>query len=521
MSEQSIGAHAARRRTFAIISHPDAGKTTLTEKLLLFGGAIRLAGTVKGRKVGKFAASDWMDIEKQRGISVTSSVLQFDYAQRRINILDTPGHQDFSEDTFRTLTAADSAVMLIDMAKGVEAQTRKLFRVCRARRIPIFTFMNKLDREGRDPLDVINEVEDVLGIQAVPMNWPIGQGRQLCGVYDRMYHVVERYGGHSGITIEQTAGRDDVLRSVAGSLYDSVCEQLALLDGAGNAFDAEAVQAGEQTPVFFGSAMSNFGVRTFLERFLELAPAPSRRRSGDEWIEPTHPAFSGYVFKIQANMNVAHRDRMAFLRIVSGTFVRGMSVWNDRMGKEVKLTQPQQFLAQERDAVDVAYPGDIIGLYDPGVFRIGDTLTTQKGIVFQELPTFAPELFGQIMMKHALKHKAFTKGVAQLCEEGTVQLLRTVQTGDLILGVLGTLQFEVFLYRMKHEYGVDVDVQRLPFQIARWVVGDRVDASDFRVNSMLCTDKLGQTVALFDSEYALLSAKERLGSVQFLETAPA
>lgn len=512
-----------KRRTFAIISHPDAGKTTLTEKLLLFGGAIRLAGTVKGRKVGKFATSDWMEIEKQRGISVTSSVLQFDYDGKRVNILDTPGHQDFSEDTYRTLTAADSAVMLIDVAKGVESQTKKLFHVCRKRGIPIFTFINKLDRDGREPLDLVAEVEDVLGIRAVPMNWPIGVGRQLKGVYDRSSKMVERYhgGDHTHIVVTPTTGIGDaVLREMAGEMYEDVYDQLALLDGAGNVFDPVLVARGELTPLFFGSAVNNFGVRTFLESFLALAPAPASRHSQVQVVTPHQRAFTGYIFKIQANMNPAHRDRMAFLRIVSGCFVRGMSVWHARLEREVKLTQPQQFLAQERDGVEQAYPGDIVGLFDPGLYRIGDTLTEKKGIIFDDFPVFAPEIFGQVVVKHALKHKTYQKGILQLTEEGTIQVFHTVAFGDTILGVVGQLQFEVFEYRMKHEYGVEIELQRLPYVLARWVVGLEVDPVKFRVNSILCKDKAGNHVVLFESEYALRSALERNEHLRFLETPP-
>lgn len=404
-----------KRRTFAIISHPDAGKTTLTEKLLLFGGAIRLAGTVKGRKAAKFATSDWMEIEKQRGISVTSSVMQFDYKGHRINILDTPGHQDFSEDTYRTLTAADSAVMIIDAAKGVEAQTKKLFQVCRMRGIPIFTFINKLDREGRDPFDLMEELEQVLGIRSHPMNWPIGMGKQLCGIYDRHKQKVELFNEDDPEQIDFTevAGYDDEkIKRMAGELlHDQLKQELELLDVAGDPFDFDKVSKGELTPIFFGSAINNFGVQTFLENFLALAPPPAARKSNEGEVEPTEETFSGYIFKIQANMNPAHRDRVAFLRIVSGKFERGKSVFHARTNKNIKLSQPQQFLAQDRDIVEEAFPGDIIGLFDPGIFRIGDTLADQKQLQFNELPTFSPELFCKVTVKNALKHKQYQKGI--------------------------------------------------------------------------------------------------------------
>lgn len=522
---QEIAKETKRRRTFAIISHPDAGKTTLTEKLLLFGGAIRLAGTVKGRKASRFATSDWMEIEKQRGISVTSSVLQFEYKGHKINILDTPGHQDFSEDTYRTLTAADCAVMLIDAAKGVEVQTKKLFQVCSKRGIPIFTFINKLDREGRDPFDLLEELEQVLGIRSHPMNWPIGMGRSLCGIYDRHKVQVELYQGndHESIAVEKVSGFDDEkIKSIAGEdLFAQVREELELLEVAGDPFDMDKVSRGELTPVFFGSAINNFGVQTFLENFLLLAPEPAERQSSNGPVQPTWDKFSGYVFKIQANMNPAHRDRLAFLRVVSGKFTRGMTVTHMRNGKDIKLSQPQQFLAQDRDITEVAYPGDIIGLFDPGIFRIGDTLAEGGNVVFDELPTFSPEIFAKLTVKNALKHKQLQKGLDQLSEEGTVQVFRTIGFEDIILGVVGQLQFEVFEYRMKHEYKVDIQLQRMPYQFARWIVSnEQPDTNKFRINSVLVKDKLDQYVALFENEYALRTAMEKMPEVKFLDTAP-
>lgn len=522
--EKVLRDEVEKRRTFAIISHPDAGKTTLTEKLLLFGGAIRLAGTVKARKASKHATSDWMEIEKQRGISVTSSVMQFDYDGHRINILDTPGHQDFSEDTYRTLTAADSAVMLIDVAKGVEAQTIKLFQVCAKRGIPIFTFINKLDREGRSPFDLMEELEQVLGIRAVPMNWPIGMGRELNGIYDRMKNQVELFQGddHSQIKVQKVEDyRDPIISEMAGEYHaNQLAEELELLDVAGDPFDYEKVKRGELTPLFFGSAINNFGLQTFLQNFLELAPKPAPRKSTEGEIEPVREKFSGYVFKIQANMNPAHRDRIAFLRIVSGKFERGMSVKHVRVGKDIKLAQPQQFLAQDRDIVETAYAGDIIGLFDPGIFRIGDSLVEGQNFEFEELPTFSPEIFAKVTAKNALKHKQYQKGIDQLTEEGTIQVFRTVSFDDTILGVVGQLQFEVFEYRMKNEYGVDVQLQRQSFQFARWIVAPEIDPSKFRINSTLVKDKKGNYVALFDNEYAMRTAIDKNPDAQFLEMAP-
>jgi len=513
-----------KRRTFAIIAHPDAGKTTLTEKLLLFGGAIREAGSVKARKASRHATSDWMEIEKQRGISVTSSVMQFDYKGHRVNILDTPGHQDFSEDTYRTLTAADCAVMLIDVAKGVEPQTIKLFQVCSKRGIPIFTFINKLDREGKNPFDLMEELERVLGIRSVPMNWPIGMGRDLCGVYDRMKNQVELFNGkdHSTIEVRKVDDYNDpIIREMAGDfLTDQLTADLELLDVAGDPFDLEKVSRGELTPVFFGSAVNNFGVQTFLDNFLQLAPKPTPRKSEDGLIEPTSEKFTGYVFKIQANMNPAHRDRIAFLRICSGRFDRGMSVKHVRAGKDIKLSQPQQFLAQDRDIVESAYPGDIIGLFDPGIFRIGDSLSQGGNVVFNELPTFSPEIFAKVTIKNALKQKQYQKGVDQLTEEGTIQVFRTISFDDMILGVVGQLQFEVFEYRMRAEYGVEVQLQRMSYQFARWIIDDNIDPSKFRINSTLVKDKKDNYVVLFENEYAMRTAMEKNPTAKFLETAP-
>jgi len=507
---EEIQSQVKKRRTFAIISHPDAGKTTLTEKLLLFGGAIRMAGEVKGRKAKKFATSDWMQIEKERGISVTSSAMQFNYAGHHINILDTPGHQDFSEDTYRTLTAADSAVMLIDIAKGVETQTVKLFKVCSQQGIPIFTFVNKMDRYGKEPLDLLEELERVLGIRSCPMNWPIGMGDEFCGIYDRQNNRIELYrpnGEREFITPDERGLEDPALQDVMGDyLYHKLCEDIALLDIAGDPFDQEKIQQGKLTPVYFGSAINTFGVQTFLDEFIELAPSPHAHMSNMGPVDTIETPFSGFIFKIQANMNPAHRDRIAFMRVCSGKFERGMAVNHVRSGKKIKLAQPQQFLAQDRDIIEEAYPGDIIGLHDPGTFRIGDTLCAEGSFEFAPLPQFPPEYFARAINLNAMKYKQFQKGVNQLVEEGTVQVFRTTdRTEDLILGVVGELQFEVFAYRLKAEYGAEIRMQRLSYQLARWVEAEeRIDTNRLTNLSCLCvTDQDDHVVVLCESEYAM------------------
>ncbi|MBP9624909.1 MAG: peptide chain release factor 3, partial [Veillonella sp.] len=419
----------ARRRTFAIISHPDAGKTTLTEKLLLYGGAIHLAGSVKSRKTQKYAVSDWMEIEKQRGISVTSSVLQFDYDGCRVNILDTPGHQDFSEDTYRTLMAADSAVMLIDVAKGVEAQTKKLFAVCKERGIPIFTFVNKIDHFGRNPFDLMEEIENSLGIRAVPMNWPVGINGEYQGIYDRESHTVELFEkdethGQQKLASTTNAVDDPAFRELLGEeIHQSLIDDIELLDVAGDEFDFDRIRAGELTPMFFGSAMTNFGVKPFLEKFLELAPAPAPRKTAEEVVTAQSEDFSAFVFKIQANMNPNHHDRIVFMRICSGKFEKGMSVLHRQSGKMIRLSQPQQFLATERTIIDEAYPGDIIGVFDAGTMGVGDTLCDPKHqVTFGDFPVFPPEFFARVSPKDTMKRKQFQKGMTQLAQEGAVQI---------------------------------------------------------------------------------------------------
>lgn len=508
-----------RRRTFAIISHPDAGKTTLTEKLLLYGGAIRLAGSVKARKAGNYAVSDWMEIEKQRGISVTSSVMQFEYDNHFINILDTPGHQDFSEDTYRTLVAADSAVMLIDGAKGVEAQTIKLFHVCKMRGIPIFTFVNKMDRASRDPFELMEEIEKVLGIRSYPMNWPIGTDGDFKGVYNRELKQIELFeGGRHGQTeVKSIKGTvdDQIFADLLGAHYhDKLVEDIELLNLAGDQFSIEKIRRGELTPMFFGSAMTNFGVQPFLEEFIRLAPAPGFRGTTDAEIDPESENFSGFVFKIQANMNPAHRDRIAFIRICSGRFTRGMSVYHMQAGKEVKLAQPQQFMAQERAIVEKAYPGDIIGVFDPGIFKIGDTLCEGSArFRFEGIPMFPAEHFARVSPMDSMKRKQFLKGITQLSEEGAIQVFKQPESGmeALVIGAVGVLQFEVLEHRLKHEYNVDLRLQHLAFKFARWLASDVDDIKRLNLTSstIVVEDIEERPVFLFENEWSIQWALER------------
>ncbi len=506
-----------KRRTFAIISHPDAGKTTLTEKLLLYGGAIHLAGSIKSRKTQRHAVSDWMEIEKQRGISVTSSVLQFDYDGCRINILDTPGHQDFSEDTYRTLMAVDSAVMVIDVAKGVEAQTKKLFKVCKQRGIPIFTFVNKLDHYGKLPIDIMDEIEQVLGIRSYPMNWPIGQDGQYLGVYDRRNDKVllfaddTTHGQETRIADIYEPDDPEVIERVGEETWQALKDDIDLLNEAGEAFDREKVDAGELTPMFFGSAMTNFGVQDFLEGYIRMAPTPQPRRSSDGLIAPDDEKFSGFVFKIQANMNPAHRDRLAFIRICSGKFERNMEVWHERSGKMIKLAQPQQFLAQNRQIIDTAYPGDIVGLFDPGVFGIGDTVCdAAHKFKYADFPVFPPEKFARVQAKDTMKRKQFVKGMEQLTQEGAIQLFQQAGAGmeSYIVGTVGTLQFEVLEYRLKNEYNVDIEMTMQPYEVARWMAyedGREVTPAELKGadRGMFVYDRDHNPVLLVSNEWAL------------------
>lgn len=480
-----------RRRTFAIISHPDAGKTTLTEKLLLYGGAINQAGSVKGKKASKHAVSDWMEIEKQRGISVTSSVLQFEYEGYCINILDTPGHQDFSEDTYRTLMAADSAVMVIDGSKGVEAQTKKLFKVCLLRHIPIFTFINKMDRAAMDPFALLEHIEAELGIATYAMNWPIGSGKDFKGVYERDHkRIIAFHGGdHGQKEAEKLEGSlaDDRFVSVLGDhFFRQLKEDSELLDMAGTEFDAEQVARGALTPVFFGSALTNFGVEPFLHHFLSMTSAPLPRATTNGAVDPFVPSFSAFVFKIQANMNKAHRDRIAFMRICSGKFEKGMEVYHMQGGKKIKLAQPQQFMAQDREIIDEAYAGDVIGVFDPGIFAIGDTLCdAAHKLEFNRIPTFAPEHFARVSQKDTMKRKQFTKGITQIAQEGAIQVFQELNLGmeEIIVGGVGVLQFDVLEQRLKSEYNVEIKMDILPYQCVRWIEDQSLDPNTLNLNS--------------------------------------
>jgi len=526
-----------RRRTFAIISHPDAGKTTLTEKLLLYGGVIQLAGAVKAKRGRSSAVSDWMEMERERGISITTSVLQFPYRGFHLNLLDTPGHADFSEDTYRTLHAVDGAVMLLDSAKGVEAQTRKLFRVCRQRAIPIFTFVNKMDRPGRDPFELIGEVESVLGIGVYPITWPVfGEGR-FRGVYHRLGRAVHLFdpgpsSSSAGLGAERppfevTELEDAELETELGRPgYRRLREELALLDAAGDGFDRERFLGGELSPMFFGSAINNIGLEAFLETFAELMPSPRPRSSDQGPIAPSHREFSGFVFKIQANMDRAHRDRVAFVRICSGKMTRGMKVHHVRTGRDVRLANPTSFVARERTVVDESVAGDVVGVHDPGSFEIGDTVTEGSDFSFEAIPSFAPEHFTRLVMLDPLKRKQFSRGVEQLAQEGTVQLYRPPagRTGDLVLGAVGRLQFEVVKYRLQSEYGVMVRLDPVPWQLARWVSRSDgspldLDGLDSDLEGLVVLDIRDRPVVLFDREWALVTAQKFHPELVFAETA--
>ena len=467
-----------KRRTFAIISHPDAGKTTLTEKFLLYGGAINQAGSVKGKATAKHAVSDWMEIEKERGISVTSSVLQFNYDGYCINILDTPGHQDFSEDTYRTLMAADSAVMVIDASKGVEAQTRKLFKVCVMRHIPIFTFINKMDREARDTFELLDDIEKELGIATCPINWPIGCGKEFRGVFDREHQEIELFsetqkGTSMGAVQKVALDSPEVDTLISEEQKAQLYDEIELLDGASAEFDMEMVSKGELSPVFFGSALTNFGVETFLQHFLKMTSSPLPRTSDQGNIDPMKEEdFSAFVFKIQANMNKAHRDRIAFMRICSGEFEAGMDVFHIQGGKKVRLSQPQQMMASERKMIEKAYAGDVIGIFDPGIFSIGDTLTTSPNkFAYEGIPTFAPEHFARVRQVDTMKRKQFVKGINQIAQEGAIQIFQEYNNGmeEIIVGVVGVLQFDVLKYRLESEYNVEIKLEALPYEHIRWI----------------------------------------------------
>ena len=506
----SLQEEITRRRTFAIISHPDAGKTTLTEKFLLYGGAIAQAGEVKGKRA-KAATSDWMEIEKQRGISVTSSVMQFQHNGFCINILDTPGHQDFSEDTYRTLMAADSAVMVIDGAKGVEPQTRKLFKVCAMRHIPIFTFINKMDRETRDPLELCEEVERELGIDTYAMNWPIGCGKEFQGVYDREKSRILFFSGEGHgrkATSTEVELSDPALEGILGEAKAAALRDEVELLGAGREFDMEAVRAGTLSPVFFGSALTNFGVEPFLEEFLRMTTPPLPRVADTGEIDVFSPDFSAFVFKIQANMNKAHRDRLAFMRICSGKFDRDTEYYHMQSGKKMRLSQPQQMMAAEREIIDEAFAGDIIGVFDPGIFSIGDTITVPgKKFKFSGIPTFEPEHFMRVSPKDTMKRKQFMKGAEQIAQEGAIQIFKIPDAGmeEVIVGVVGTLQFDVFEYRMKNEYGVEMFMSGLPFEHLRRILSCPGDPRDLTLctDAKLLEDFRGNYLVAFGGEWSV------------------
>ena len=508
-----------KRRIFGIISHPDAGKTTLTEKLLLHGGAIREAGAVKARR-GRSAKSDWMEIEKQRGISVTSSVMQFEYNDKKISIMDTPGHNDFGEDTYRILTSVDSAVMVIDAAKGVEAQTKKLFKVCSMREIPIFTFINKLDREANPPLDLLQSLEDALGLPSVAVTWPIGSGSIFEDIYDRTENKIHLFKSKETIELSEKGVYDEKLDSILlPENLENLRMDIELLDGAGNEFDLDLILKGKLSPVFFGTALSDFGVTEFLEHFLKISPPPSDRKTTTGKVSPTDEFFSGFIFKIQANMNPAHRDRLAFLRICSGTFERGMNVTLSRTGKQFKLNQSTQLMANERETIDIACAGDVIGIYDSGNYQVGDTLTnSNEKIFFEPLPTFPPELFMKVRPINTMKAKHFQKGVDQLAQEGAIQVYRN-EYNEVILGAVGQLQFEVFEHRIKNEYNSDIRMEPISFTVARWVKCDDIEKlKDFQ-NSR-CTlvfDHFDRPILLFANQYTLDTFIERNPDLKLID----
>ncbi len=514
-----------KRRTFAIISHPDAGKTTVTEKLLLFGGAIQMAGTVKGRKASRHATSDWMAMEKERGISVTSSVMQFPYKERMVNLLDTPGHEDFSEDTYRVLTAVDSALMVIDVAKGVEPRTEKLMDVCRLRTTPVMTFINKLDREGRDPIELLDEVEERLGIACAPVTWPIGMGKRLKGVYhlreDRV-HLYEPSKNESINTGEVIQGLDNPrVDEVLGSMADELRDELELVRGASNEFDLDEYLAGKLTPVYFGSAINNFGIAELLDDFVDMAPAPQARPTITRDVDATESKFTGFIFKIQANMDPQHRDRMAFMRICSGQFSKGMKVRHVRAQRDIKIPDALTFLASERSGADGAVAGDIIGIHNHGTIRIGDTFTEGEEVVFTGIPNFAPELFRRARLKDPLKMKQLQKGLEQLCEEGATQLYRPLNNNDLILGAVGVLQFDVVAQRLKDEYKVECQFETVAVQIARWVqCKDEKKLEEFKnkASQNLAIDHGGELVYIAPTRVNLGMTQERWPDVEFHAT---
>jgi len=515
-----------RRRTFAIISHPDAGKTTLTEKLLLYGRAIQSAGTVKGRKADRHATSDWMDLEKERGISVTSAVMQFPYHDRIINLLDTPGHEDFSEDTYRTLTAVDAALMVIDVAKGVEQRTIKLMEVCRLRTTPILTLINKLDREGRDPIDLMDEVEDVLNIQCAPITWPIGMGKRFKGVFHLYNESVHLYSATHGGKIQQgeiIQGLDNPrLEEILGtSVVEELREEIELVKGASHTFDRQAFLEGKLCPVFFGSAINNFGIEELLDYFVEVAPTPQPRMTKTREVKAEEETFSGFVFKIQANMDPQHRDRIAFMRVCSGLYEKGMKMNHVRLGKDIKIANAITFMASEREGVERAYPGDIIGLHNHGTIQIGDTFTQSEALKFTGIPNFAPELFRRVRLKDPLKMKALQKGLDQLSEEGASQVFKPMNNNDLIVGAVGVLQFDVVAFRLKNEYSVECAFENVNVNTARWVsCSDERMLNDFKkkASENLALDSAGSLTYLAPTRVNLELTIERWPDIEFHST---
>ncbi len=518
-----------RRRNFAIISHPDAGKTTLTEKLLLYGGAIHEAGAVKVRRSQRHATSDWMAMEQQRGISITSTVLQFEYSDYQINLLDTPGHQDFSEDTYRTLAAADNAVMLEDAAKGLEPQTRKLFEVCKMRSLPIFTFINKMDRPGRDPLELLDEIEQELGLKPYAVNWPIGMGDRFKGVYDRrrqQIHLFQRsaHGSREAAETVIQLGDPRIEELLDQELYYQLKEDIELLEELGSDLDLEQVHSGKMTPVFFGSAMTNFGVKLFLEAFLDYGLKPTPHNSTRGEIPPEYPDFTGFVFKLQANMDPKHRDRVAFVRVCTGRFEKDMTVNHARTGKSVRLSRPQKLFAQDRQSIDAAYPGDVIGLNNPGVFAIGDTIYLGNKLEYDGIPCFSPELFAYLKNPNPSKFKQFRKGVSELREEGAVQIMYSVDEAkrDPILAAVGQLQFEVVQYRLQSEYGVETLLEVLSYSVARWVAGgwEALEKAGRLFNTATVKDSWGRPVLLFRNEWNCQQVQGDHPELQLNQTAP-
>jgi len=523
MSEINI--ETARRRTFAIISHPDAGKTTLTEKLLLFGGAIQLAGTIKGKKAARHATSDWMELEKQRGISVTTSVMQFLFKDKVINLLDTPGHEDFSEDTYRTLTAVDAALMVIDCAKGVEARTIKLMEVCRLRNTPIITFINKLDREGRDPIELLDEVEKILDIQCAPVTWPIGMGSRFKGVFHLDNDCIHVFSAQHGGKIQEgeliQGLNNEVLDDRFGDIAAEFREEIELVKGASHEFDLDAFLQGDLTPVFFGSAINNFGINELLEAFAAYAPAPNVHMTKTREVCAEEEQFSGFVFKIQANMDPAHRDRVAFMRVCSGCYTDGIKMRHVRLGKDVKINKAITFMAGDRGQIDKAYPGDIIGLHNHGTIQIGDTFTQGEELKFIGIPHFAPELFRRARLRDPLRLKALQKGLEQLCEEGASQLFKPLNSNDLLVGAVGVLQFDVVAYRLKHEYGVECSFENVNVATARWVVcNDDKKLDEFRKKAFdnLSIDGNGNLAYLAPSRVNLDLTIERWPDIKFEAT---